>query len=309
MTEQYTRWFLAGHADSLWARLSERGRQRWPTPDSLARVQREVTAVLTAFDSVVGDSIARSDTMITVTRYGINARDGGTYYLRFRLTPGEYRISAIGAQDAGVAAATPYLEYRTKAALRLPFDGEWIVFWGGRTVAANYHAAYPSQRFAMDLVPAADSAVYARVMRGEPTKLSDFACLGHPVLAAADGIVVVAVDSISDHPAGTLPPHEGWGNRVVIDHGTGEFSLLEHLQRGSVRVRPGQRVTSGEVVGACGNSGRSTHPALHYDLLTRPVEERGIYSLPAQFGNYVQNGTVVERGEPSRWQRIRALRR
>jgi murein DD-endopeptidase MepM/ murein hydrolase activator NlpD len=91
----------------------------------------------------------------------------------------------------------------------------------------------------------------------------------------------------------------------VLDHGTGEFSMFDHLKQGSVPVRPGARVAAGAVVGACGNSGRVTHPALHYDLLTRPAEGRGTFSLPAQFLDYTANGTPVARGEPHRWQRIR----
>jgi hypothetical protein len=255
-------------------------------------------AVLTGFDPVLADSVVRTDTLVTATRYGVNARDGATFYVRFRLTPGDYRIAGIGAQDAGVAAATPYLGYRTRTPLRLPFAGDWIVFWGGRTIAENYHAAYATQRFALDLVPAADSAVFARAMRGEPTRLSEFACFGHPVLAPAAGVVVTAVDSVPDHPAGTLPPFVGWGNHVVIDHGTGEFSMFDHLKQGSVPVRPGARVAAGAVVGACGNSGRATHPGLHYDLLTRPAEGRGTFSLPAQFLDYTANGRRRARGAP-----------
>jgi hypothetical protein len=304
-TDRYTRWLFAGTTDSLWAHLSERGRRRWPTPDSLAAFRRGIVAVLTGFDAVLADSVVRTDTLVTATRYGVNARDGATYYVRFRLTPGDYRVAGIGAQDVGGAAETPYLGYRTRTSLRLPFAGEWIVFWGGRTVAENYHAAYATQRFALDLIVAADSAVFARAMRGEPTRLEEFACFGHPVLAPAAGVVVTAVDTVADHPAGTLPPFVGWGNHVVLDHGTGEFSMFDHLKQGSVPVRPGARVAAGAVVGACGNSGRVTHPALHYDLLTRPAEGRGTFSLPAQFLDYTANGTPVARGEPHRWQRIR----
>lgn len=304
-TDRYVRWLFSGATDSLWAHLSERGRRRWPTPDSLAAFRGGIVAVITGFDSVLGDSVVRADTLVTATRYGINTRDGATYYVRFRLTPGDHRVSGIGAQDAGVAAETPYLAYRTRTPLRLPFADEWFVLWGGRTVAENYHAAYPTQRFAMDLAPAADSAVFARAMRGEPTRLEEFACFGHPVLAPAAGVVVTAVDTVADHPAGTLPPFVGWGNHVVIDHGTGEFSMFDHLKQGSVPVRRGARVAAGAVVGACGNSGRATHPGLHYDLLTRAAEGRDTRSLPAQFLDYAANGRPVARGEPRRWQRIR----
>lgn len=165
-TDRYTRWLFSGATDSLWVRLSERGRRRWPAPDSLAAFRRQIVAVVTGFDGAVRDSVERTDTLVTVTRYGVNARDGATYYVRVRLTPADSRISGICAQDAGVAAATPYLAYRTRTPLRLPVADEWIVFWGGRTVAQNYHAAYPGQRFALDLIAAEDSAAFARALRG-----------------------------------------------------------------------------------------------------------------------------------------------
>ena len=304
-TDRYTQWLFAGATDSLWAHLSERGRRRWPAPDSLAAFRRQIVAVVTGFDAVLADSVVRTDTLVTVTRYGVNRRDGATYYVRFRLTPGDDRIAGIGAQDAGVAAETPYSGYRTRTPLRLPFAGDWMVIWGGRTVDENYHAAYPTQRFAMDLAPAADSAVFARALRGESVRLEDFTCFGHLVLAPAAGVVVTAVDTVPDHPAGTLPPFAGCGNHVVIDHGTGEFSMFDHLKQGSVPVRPGARVAAGDAVGACGISGRANFPGLHYDLLTRPAEGRATFSLPAQFLDYTADGSPVARGEPRRGQRVR----
>ncbi|MFC6721223.1 M23 family metallopeptidase [Halobacteriaceae archaeon SHR40] len=60
------------------------------------------------------------------------------------------------------------------------------------------------------------------------------------------------------------------GNYVVIEHETGEYSLLAHLQENSVTVEPGQEVQRGEVVGRCGNSGNSTEPHLHFQLQDRP---------------------------------------
>ena len=122
-------------------------------------------------------------------------------------------------------------------------------------------------------------------------------------------MVVAAVDGVPDHPAGELPPVSAWGNHVVIDHGTGELALLAHLQQGSVSVHRGQRVRPGVVVGACGNSGRTTHPHLRFDLLTRPVDGRTTFSLPAQLLDHEANGTSVARGEPARWQRVRPAAR
>ena len=50
----------------------------------------------------------------------------------------------------------------------------------------------------------------------------------------------------------------------------GAFAGYGHLQPGSVRVRRGQRVRTGERIGRLGNSGNSTGPHLHFQLMTRP---------------------------------------
>jgi hypothetical protein len=57
-----------------------------------------------------------------------------------------------------------------------------------------------------------------------------------------------------------------FGNYVVIDHGRGEFSLLAHLRRASVSVRPGDRVRPGQPVGRVGFSGSVYTIHLHYQL-------------------------------------------
>lgn len=58
------------------------------------------------------------------------------------------------------------------------------------------------------------------------------------------------------------------GNHVVIAIGSdGPFVLLAHLQRGSVRVQQGQPVSAGVPVALCGNSGNSTEPHLHLQVI------------------------------------------
>ena len=77
--------------------------------------------------------------------------------------------------------------------------------------------------------------------------------IGIPVIAPADGVVTV-VGRKAD-----------FGNIFALDHGYGYLSRYGHNSR--VLVRAGQRVRRGEVVALVGNTGKSTGPHLHYEML------------------------------------------
>ena len=57
---------------------------------------------------------------------------------------------------------------------------------------------------------------------------------------------------------------------MIIKLGNGVFAAYAHLKPGSVRVRVGQRVRAGQVLGQLGNSGETSGPHLHFQLMTRP---------------------------------------
>ncbi len=194
---------------------------------------------------------------------------------------------------------TRFLDYETRTPLRLPFHGEWTVVWGGSAIQDNYHAVSNDQRFAYDLWVVRDGSSHG----GEGTLPSDYYCFGLPVLAPARGTVVWARDGLPDNRPGQLDPGEPFGNGVMLDHGNGEFSVLAHFRRDSVRVERGQHVAEGEALGECGNSGNSSEPHLHYHLQNGPdlmVSE----GLPARFVDYLANGAPVERGMPVKGERV-----
>ncbi len=79
--------------------------------------------------------------------------------------------------------------------------------------------------------------------------------IGTPVLAAAEGDVIVA-------KAGGY--NGGYGSYVVIQHGNGSQTLYAHLS--AVNTSVGQHVSKGQQIGALGNSGKSTGPHLHFEI-------------------------------------------
>ncbi|HTS45213.1 MAG TPA: M23 family metallopeptidase [Puia sp.] len=82
----------------------------------------------------------------------------------------------------------------------------------------------------------------------------DFAApQGTPIYATANGTVEVAGNT-----------GNGYGNHVVINNGYGYSTLFGHMFR--VKVRPGQKVKRGEVIGWVGNTGKSTGPHCHYEV-------------------------------------------
>lgn len=77
---------------------------------------------------------------------------------------------------------------------------------------------------------------------------------GTPVYATANGIIEIA---------GNLG--NGYGNHIVINHGYSYNTLYGHLYR--IKAKIGQRVKRGEVIGYVGNTGKSTGPHLHYEVI------------------------------------------
>jgi murein DD-endopeptidase MepM/ murein hydrolase activator NlpD len=77
---------------------------------------------------------------------------------------------------------------------------------------------------------------------------------GTPIYATGNGVVVTAERN-----------NHGYGRMVVIDHGYGYETLYAHLSQ--IQVRPGQQITRGEVIGLVGNTGISTAPHLHYEVI------------------------------------------
>lgn len=98
---------------------------------------------------------------------------------------------------------------------------------------------------------------------------------GAEVLAVADGVISYVQDGVPDNVPRAdgqivtpvpLTNATGSGNWVALDIRGGRYAFYAHLQPGSIRVRVGQRVRRGEVIGLLGNSGNSVGPHLHFHV-------------------------------------------
>jgi len=75
-----------------------------------------------------------------------------------------------------------------------------------------------------------------------------------PVIAADSGTVIVA----------GWPSNDGYGNRIMINHGNGYVTLYGHLQQ--IYVTAGEKVVRGQTIGKMGSTGRSTGTHLHFEI-------------------------------------------
>jgi hypothetical protein len=151
-----------------------------------------------------------------------------------------------------------------------PFRGTWRVVAAGPRPSENHHIFTSDQRFAADFV---------RV--DEPSA-------GSEILAPADSTVRHVVDDYPDEPAARMAEvkKNPFGNYVALEIADDVFVLLCHLERGSISVRPNERVSSGTLVGRCGNSGWSRGPHLHLHAQNSPfaAPDRAV-AVPVRFAD------------------------
>ena len=144
--------------------------------------------------------------------------------------------------------------------------------------------------FAIDWIRLVDGRLYT----GDGKQNSDWAAYGAPLYAVADGTVVSTVNNLPDIPPRGAPnlsgPQDYGGNSVCIKIGPHRYAFYAHLQPGSLRVRRGQRVRTGQIIGVLGNSGNTDAPHLHFGIQERP--DGLSKSEPFEIDHFTVQGTV-----------------
>jgi hypothetical protein len=204
--------------------------------------------------------------------------------------------------------------------LSLPFTGRWLVQNSPARRVPSHGVELYGMRYAIDFVGVDErhrtSSVrdWRTVLTTEPPER--FVAFGRPVLAPGAGVVVHVHDGEPDHEARRSPfalapyalgqagrvrqgPAAIAGNHVVVAlAGRRAWVTLVHLRLGSLRVRPGEEVAEGQVLGECGNSGNSTQPHVHVQVTDSPdlAVARG---LPTAFRDFRERphrgGAALER--------------
>jgi hypothetical protein len=161
-----------------------------------------------------------------------------------------------------------------------PLKGSRWVAGGGCCTPYSYHrgATLPinggirvAERFAIDFVQLNDKNM---LNAGPQDQLSSYAFFGDEIYSVADGTVVDVVDGLPEQVPGKLPADAtiqmAAGNHVVVDIGEGRFAFYAHMQPGSLKVKVGDKVMTGQVLGLLGNSGNTDTPHLHFHVMDGP---------------------------------------
>ena len=192
--------------------------------------------------------------------------------------------------------------------LALPFAGRWLARNSPARRIPSHGTDLLGERYAIDFIGVDERGRSAAVrdwgtlFGTEPAER--FVGFGRPILAPADGIVVAAHDGEPDHEArrsqlSLVPYALGQasrlragvpaiaGNHVVIALADGAgFVALVHLRSGSVRVVAGDGVWVGQPLAQCGNSGNSTQPHVHLQVMD-DLDLAGATGLAMRFRDYL----------------------
>ena len=130
-----------------------------------------------------------------------------------------------------------------------------------------------AQRFAIDWNRYDEQGVE---QKGDASDNATYSVYGQQVIAVADATVVKVSDGVAQNrPPNIAPglgfdPEKALGNGVVLELPGHLFATYAHMQPGSIKVKVGERVRRGQLLGLVGNSGNATGPHLHFHVATGP---------------------------------------
>jgi len=164
----------------------------------------------------------------------------------------------------------------------LPFSGKWSVYQG-------FDDEWTHQgewKYAYDFVIMKEGKSF----KNSGDFLKDYYAFHKPVLSPIAGYVVDLKESIEDNAIGEVNTIENWGNYVVIQSFDGTFVEISHFAKHSLKVKKGEYVEAGQILGLCGNSGYSPLPHIHIQVQESAL--LGSKTLPFHFVSYIEDNHV-----------------
>jgi hypothetical protein len=191
------------------------------------------------------------------------------------------RVSAAppGHQELSESGGATTVDRRSVPLIGPPLRGERYIAADSCCDATRHtRAALPvngrvwvAQRYAVDWE---QTDANGRIYTGPREKLESYAIFGQPVLAVANALVVSVIDGQPEQTPGSYPSNIALdaadGNSIILDLGEKRYALYAHLQPGSIKVRRGEKVHLGQVIGLVGDTGNSIVPHLHFQVTDGP---------------------------------------
>ena len=207
----------------------------------------------------------------------------------------------VGHQEFSESGGTTTVDKRPVAVIGPPLRGERYISADSCCDAVRHtRAAMPingrvwlAQRYAVDWEQTDASG---RIYVGPREKLESYAIFGQPALAVADSVVVSVIDGEPEQTPGSYPTNialdKADGNCVILDLGNRRYATYAHLQPGSIKVHPGEKVHLGQVIGLVGDTGNSIVPHLHFQVTDGP-SSLASNGFPYEIRSFQVTGTTA----------------
>ncbi len=164
----------------------------------------------------------------------------------------------------------------------LPFSGKWSVY----QAFDDEWTHQGDWKYAYDFVIIKEGHSF----KNKGDFLEDYYAFKKPVLSPAYGYVVDLKANVEDNLIGEVNTIENWGNYVVIQTHEGHFVEISHFAKDSIKVKRGEYIEPGQILGLCGNSGYSPLPHIHIQVQESAL--LGSKTLPFHFVSYIEKNHV-----------------
>lgn len=156
------------------------------------------------------------------------------------------------------------------------------------------------QRFAIDWKRVNDKGL---MYVGDRNKNESYVDYGDPIYAVADGTISSTLDGLDANAPGVLPANDPVlgpkltvqnvdGNHIVQDIGGGVWAFYAHLKKGTLLVKPGDKVKKGQIIAKLGNTGNANASHMHFQLMDGP-SVLGSDGVPYVIDRFSYDGQVA----------------